>query len=346
MGKRKTFRIKDIARESGASLTTVSLVLNRRDHRISEATRQRVLDAVERLGYRPSRLAQGLQAQRTGFIAVLVPKLQHVFADIYFGELISAIHEHAAAQGYKVLLEVAHPEYVRDQKYLELFDRDYVDGLLCLGVTSKDEYLRDFEDRSRAMLVVNNSIEDLNLNYVRCDYGDAGRQAGQYLAGLGHRRIGMIYGAREVQTSVDLQTGFAEALRKVGVDLPERRMADGLYTEEGGAAAAATILRNDPTVTAVLAGNDKMAIGALAGIKKLGLRVPHDVSVVGCDDIHMAAFSDPPLTTIHTPIYDLGKLACRRLLELFDGKVDSVEETYPVGLTVRQSAASPSAKAV
>ncbi|HWL94840.1 MAG TPA: LacI family DNA-binding transcriptional regulator [Phycisphaerae bacterium] len=113
--------IKDVARESGASLTTVSLVLNKRDRRISRETRERILNAVNRLGYRPSRLAQGLQSQRAGFIAVLVPQLGHAFADACFGELISAIQETSRAADYKLILKVADPNTSRQASILNCF---------------------------------------------------------------------------------------------------------------------------------------------------------------------------------------------------------------------------------
>jgi DNA-binding LacI/PurR family transcriptional regulator len=338
MPRRKSLSIKDIAKESGASLTTVSLVLNHRDHRISEATRRRVVDAVNRLGYRPSRLAQALQAQRSGFLAILVPRLHRAFADVYFGELISAIHDYASKTGYKVLLEVAHPEFIQTVQHRELFDRDIVDGMLCIGVTNKDDYLGDFADGTRPMILVNNYLPNTRLNSVRCNYEQAGRLAGEHLVGLGHRRIGLIHGAPEVQTTADLRVGFVAALAAAGVGLTSAYEVDGLFTEEGGAQAAATLLARDPGLTAVLAGNDKMAIGAISGLKHAGRRVPQDVSVVGCDDIHQGAFADPPLTTVHTPIYDIGQQACRRLLELVNGKVEAVQEVHAVSLTVRESA--------
>jgi len=339
MAKRKTFSIKDIARESGASLTTVSFVLNGRDHRISEATRRRVLDTANRLGYRPSRLAQGLQSRRTRMLAILVPPLHHTFADVYFGELISAVHDHATRTGYRILLEVAHGDFLKTRQHLELFDRAFVDGMLGIGVTNRDTYLSDFEDGERPLVVVNNHLPDLKLNFVRSDYAQAGRMAAQYLIGLGHRRIGHIRGATEVQTTWDFRAGAETALREAGLDLPDTRVVDGLLTEEGGEAAAVELLRRDAGVTAILAGNDKMAIGAIAGIKHTGRRVPADVSVVGCDDLHHAAFSDPPLTTVHTPLYEVGRQACQRLLELVNGEVEQVADVQPVSLTIRESAA-------
>ncbi|HVP13666.1 MAG TPA: LacI family DNA-binding transcriptional regulator [Phycisphaerae bacterium] len=341
MPRRKGISIKDVARESQASLTTVSLVLNNRDGRISPATRERVLKTVDRLGYRPSRLAQGLQAQRSGCLAILVRQLRHAFADVYFGELISAIHDFASGAGYKILLEVAHPDFIQRRQHLELFDRHFVDGLLALGVTTFDEYLADFEDGSRAVLIVNNYLSGKKLNHVKCDYHQAGWIAAEYLSRLGHRNIGLIHGAPEVQTTSDLRSGFEEGLTAAGISLPKHRTADGLYTEEGGATAAAELIQRERDLTAILAGNDKMAIGAMSAIKALGRRVPEDISVLGCDDLRGAEFCDPPLTTIHTPLYEVGQRACERLLALVEGKVETVEETQPVSLIVRKSTAPP-----
>ncbi|MBN2559550.1 MAG: LacI family DNA-binding transcriptional regulator [Phycisphaerae bacterium] len=341
MAKRKAISIRDVARESQASLTTVSLVLNQRARRISRATQDRVLETASRLGYRPSRLAQGLQAQRSGFLAILVPQLRHAFADAYFGELISAIHDYASDANWKILLEVAHPAFIKVNEHLELFDRHFVDGILCLGVTDKDTWLRDFAGGHRPMVVVNNYLPDHGLNHVRCDYYRGGQLAARHLLDLGHRHIGMIRGASEVQTTWDLRRGLEETLTEAGLSLPDVRTEDGLYTEEGGAAAAIALLKRAPQLTALLAGNDKMAIGAISGLKEAGHHVPREVSVLGCDDMHQAAFCDPPLTTVHTPIYEVGQRACQRLLDLIEGNVEHVAETLPVSLTVRKSASSP-----
>lgn len=341
MAKRKSVSIRDVARECQASLTTVSLVLNRREGRISEKTRNRVIETADRLGYRPSRLAQGLQAQKSGLLAILVPQLRHAFADAYFGELISAIQETAEKFRYKILLEVANPEYIETEQHLELFHRHYIDGLLCLGVTNRDTHLHVFENGRHPMVVVNNYLSDIKLNHVLCDYEAAGRLAGQHLVGIGHRRIGLIYGATEVQTTEDLRNGLESVLASAKIRLPNTRTHDGLYTEEGGADAAVRLMRRDPKITAIMAGNDKMAIGAISGLKSQGLRVPKDVSVVGCDDMHQAEFCDPPLTTVHTPLFEIGQRACECLMELIEGQRDSVDEIHPVTMTLRKSTAPP-----
>ncbi len=341
MAKRKSVSIRDVARESKASLTTVSLILNNRTCRISQQTRERVMGAAERLGYRPSRLAQGLQSRRAGFFGVIVPQLRHAFADAYFGEIISAIQETASRHAYKVILEVAHEQYVATKQHLELFYRDYVDGVLLVGVTNRDAYLKDFAGGEHAALIVNNYLPKIDLNHVVCDYGQAGRLAAELLTGLGHRNIALIRGATEVQTVADLRRGFAEGLKAAGISLPETRVEDGLYTEEGGADAARRLFEHTPSITGILAGNDKMAIGAIAGLKGMGLRVPEDVSVIGCDDMHLAEFCDPPLTTVHTPLFEVGQRACEALFQLVNGKASRVKEVHPVRMTMRKSACPP-----
>lgn len=340
MAKRKAVSIKDVARESNASLTTVSLVLNNRDGRISRATRERVLSAVERLGYRPSRLAQSLQSQRSGFLGILVPQLLHAFADVYFGELISAIQETAGENDYKIILDVANPRYLERNHHLELFRRHYIDGLLCLGVTNNDRYLADFTP-DQPVIVVNNRVNGIDLDFVQCDYANAGRIAAKHLCELGHEHIGYIHGATEVQTTADLRDGFDEVLDGLDRSMPPSRVEDGLFTEAGGAQAAITLLARDPKITAIFAGNDKMAIGAISGLKQIGKRVPADVSVIGCDDVHQSAYSDPPLSTIHTPIFEVGARACALMLELISNKKEKVREVQDVSLTLRKSTAAP-----
>ena len=187
---------------------------------------------------------------------------------------------------------------------------------------------------------MNNYLPGMDFNHVTCDYSQAGRLAGEHLIGLGHRSIGLIHGAFEVQTTFDLRQGLEAGISGGGVRLLPSRVEDGFYTEEGGESASIKLIGRDPKITAILAENAKMAIGALSGLKSIGLRVPQDVSVMGCDDIHQAAFCEPALTMIHTPLFELGRQACLRLFDLIDGKINSVAEMFDVSLTRRGSTAA------
>ncbi|MEM8836227.1 MAG: LacI family DNA-binding transcriptional regulator [Planctomycetota bacterium] len=333
--------IRDVAKASGVSLTTVSLVLNKQDHRISEGTRQRVLAAMESLQYTPSRLARGLPNRRANTLAVLVPALQHAFADVYFGQIISGIYEVAADRGYRILLEVARPSYVKRKEYLTLLDDCSVDGILFLGATDEHTWLADFHASNRPLVVVNNTFEQWELNSVVCDYAEAGRIAANHLYELGHRRIGHIAGPADVvATSRELSETFLQRLRERGVWVDDRLVVDGQFQVETGRLAADELLARDPELTAIFAANDKMALGAYQAVRAIGKRPGEDVSIVGCDDIPPAALADPALTTIRMNFLRVGETACAKLLDHIEsrnGKEGALAERVGVELVERDS---------
>lgn len=313
--------IRDVAKESGVSLTTVSLVLNKNDARISEPTRERVLDAIERLHYTPSRLARGLPNRQSKTLAILVPALQGAFADMYFGEVISGIYEVAAERGYRLMLEVARRDYVRRREYMTVLDDCSVDGLLFIGATEEHKWLSEFHESGLPLLVVNNSFEQWDLHHVLCDYAEAGKLAAEYLHAKGHRRIGHIAGpADKVHTAGELTESFLRRLEELGVQIPEQLIVEGKYLVELGKRACDELLERDPDVTAIFAGNDKMALGAYQSIRAAGLEPGSDISVMGCDDIATASLSSPPLTTIRMNFTSVGAAACTRLVDLIESR--------------------------
>ena len=333
----KRYTIKDIAEQSGVSLSTVSLVLND-NPRISQTTRDRVLETIERLGYQPNRMARALAWRHTRTLGILVPQLKHAFADVYFGEIVSGIYDRASKLGYKILLEVARTEFIQNREYLQLYDQKFVDGILFIGANARHTFVSEMGDGSRPFMLVNNYYKDSDLNYVVSNYRYGAWQATQHLVRLGHRRIGFISGGLgEIQTSKDVFESFKEVLQERGLEFTPEMTMDGWLTEEGGMKAAEQLLRQNPDMTALFALNDKMALGAMKKLAELGLRVPQDVAVIGFDDIPQASYSIPSLTTVHQPLYEIGKLACERLIELVHGKVSRVQEVLPIFLTVRES---------
>lgn len=198
---KKRYTIKDIAEQSGVSLSTVSLVLND-NPRISQTTRARVLKTIERLGYQPNRMARALAWRHTRTLAVLVPQLRHAFADVYFGEIVSGIYDRASRLGYKILLEVARNEFIESKEYLQLYDQKFIDGIMFIGANSRHRFIAELADGTRPFLLVNNYTKEFNLNYVVSNYRYGGWQAAKHLVRLGHRRIGFISGGvAEIQTS-------------------------------------------------------------------------------------------------------------------------------------------------
>jgi LacI family transcriptional regulator len=334
----KSISVRDVAKQAKVSIATVSMVLND-NPRISRATTMRVQRVIEQMGYRPNRLAQSLSSRYTQVLAVMLPALRHAFADAYFGELISGICDRAGKMNYKVMLEQAKPDFIKDREHVQLFERRYVDGVLCLGVNDRHPFLADFADSKYPAIVVDNYFEQWKLDFCACDYRSGAQQAMNYLIQLGHRDIALIAGAPESHTARDLVVTYQQMLASAGAPLDSAWIEDGKFTESGGAEAADRIFARHPEVTAVFAGNDKMAIGAMHFFSRRGIRVPQDVSVIGFDDLQHSAFITPSLTTVHLPLYQVGSLACERLIERIRGRAERVAERLATHLVVRESTA-------
>jgi DNA-binding LacI/PurR family transcriptional regulator len=235
-------------------------------------------------------------------------------------------------------LEVARTEFVETKEYLRLVDQKFVDGILFIGASSQHRFVEDFADGTRPMLMVNNYSKEIDLNYVVSNYRLGACQAAQHLIRLGHERVGFISGGLlEIQTCQDIFESFKEVLAESNIGLDPGQVVNGWLTEEGGMKAAEQLLRQDPQLTAIFALNDKMALGAIKKLNELGFRVPQNIAVVGFDDIPQASFSIPGLTTVHQPLYEIGKQSCERLIELIHRKVRRVQEVVPVYFVVRES---------
>ena len=213
-----------------------------------------------------------------------------------------------------------------------------MDGILFIGSNSKHHFVKDLEDGTRPTLLVNNYSKEYDLNYVVSNYRYGAWQATQHLVKLGHRRIGFIGGGlSDIQTSQDIFESFKEVLSEQDLPFDPQLVVDGWLTEEGGMNAAEELLRHDSQITAIFALNDKMALGAIKKLHELGLRIPQDIAVIGFDDVPQASFSIPSLTTVHQPLYEIGKQSCERLIELIHGKIERVQEVIPIYLVVRES---------
>src|SRR4051812_38573748 len=213
----KQVSVRQIAKLAKVSVATVSLVIN--DHpRISSPTKKRIRRIMEEIGYRPNRLAQNLSRKDTQMLAVILPSLNHAFADKYFGELISGICDRARKLGFKIMLEQATPEFIKDRQHIELFERRFVDGVLCLGNSDRHPFLTDFAAGRHPMIVVNNYFPDWDLDHAVCDYRGGAEQAMNYLLQLGHRHIGLIMGSQWVRTARDICDIYLEKLRAAGIE--------------------------------------------------------------------------------------------------------------------------------
>jgi len=326
--------IRDVARNAGVSVATVSRVYNN-SARVLDDTRERVRRVAHRLGYSPHGVARSLITKRTHAIGVLLPDLYGEF----FSEVIRGIDEAARAQGYHLLLASARND---DHSFRDTLDvmRGRVDGLIVMAPELRATDVRHWGlPQTLPVTLVNCPFNQGRFDSIAVANSAGARAMVRHLIGLGHHRIAIIRGARGNHDAAERLRGYREALRGAGIDRDPHLEIPGDFSEAAGHAAARQILALVPRPTAVFAANDGMALGALSAFRDAGLRVPEDVALGGFDDIPMAPYVDPPLTSVHVDIWALGEHATTRLLErLRQGTgLKLRRETVPTTLVVRRS---------
>ena len=331
--------IKDIARESGFSLSTVSLVLNNHP-RISQETRDKVMQVVRKYNFYPNSAARGLASKSSNTLSVVIPNLTRVFSDIYLGEIISGIYERATSQGYKILLDIATDEFIRSKEYLKLLVSRRADGMLFIGSDMHADYLKGFEGSQHKFVLVNHWFPETTLNYVCVDYGASARLAASHLLGLGHRKIGLIAGTN-TYTGLKFRDEFLKACAEWPAGAAEVVVVDGgeEWSQRGGYAATTKLMQKAAGLTAIMAANDRLALGAMRWLADNGREVPEDVSVMGVDDIELAGYVNPGLSTVRHDLYQVGIESCNRILQMVRGEITECSDLLPTSLVVRGSTA-------
>ncbi|MGB9692727.1 MAG: LacI family DNA-binding transcriptional regulator [Candidatus Sumerlaeaceae bacterium] len=332
--EKKRYTIRDIAEMAGVSRSTVSLALNDSD-KINEKTKARVLEIVERVGYRPSAIARSLVRQKAGVICVVLPQIGHVVSDFYFSESLSGILDVVTAHGYHLVVEMATPEFKTDKKALALFRQRVMDGVLCVGNLTTDTYLLELADAGCPVVLVNSMLGQLPAVIGANRQG--AYKAVEHLAKLGHQRIGHIRGSEFVTTAIHRTEGYMAAVRELGLEQSDDLLAQGYFDRESGYMATKWLLSRARRPTAIYSVNDMMAIGAMEAIREAGLCIPDDIALFGGDDIVLAQYVSPKLSTIRQNMYLIGQIACERLFELLEHKRTEVYEEVELELVIRES---------
>jgi DNA-binding LacI/PurR family transcriptional regulator len=326
--------IQDVANRAGVSIATVSRVLSGSDHPVRPALRERVLAAAAELDFRPSSLARGLAGGETRTLALLVPDI----ANPYYPRLSRGVEDVASAQGYAVL--VCNTDYRPDKLavYTRLLREKRVDGVLLAGggheeATGFDELL------ATGLPLEAIGRHPLAVPSVRIDNVAGAAAATEHLLALGRRRVAFIGGPADHTTVADRRQGFRQALRAAG-PRPSLELAAG-FTAPDGERAAGQLLNHRPRPDAVFCFNDYLAAGLVHALLAGGCRVPDDVAVIGFDDVPLAGYLRPGLSSVAVPAYELGAAAATRLLQRRAGQ--TVEETVWLSTCVvpRESTAAP-----
>lgn len=310
----------DVAKMAGVSRTTVSFVLNNvHGVSISEATRQRVLDAAKKLNYYPDAAGRKLVSGRSYNLGlVLCQSHEQIFADALLPQVLLGVEQAATTQGFQVLLKPLEPD--DNTGYMRLINENHVDGIILSGPRQDDtEIIRLHRDGFPIMLM--GQLPEGGIPFVDIDAVDDAACAIQHLIGLGHRRIAMITNASLEYTSAQQRrSGYLKALQEAGIDPNDSYLREGNYTPASGYEAMNELLKVSPRPTAVFVASDVVALGAMQAIKRAGLRIPEDMAVVGFDDIPLSEYYDPPLTTLRIPAYGLGWAAGERLVRLVNNE--------------------------
>ena len=328
----------DVAARAGVSRTTVSFVLNGRDDAISAATRERVMDAARQLGYHPhapARQLAGGTSQTIGLVLRQSP--EQIAGDALLAETLRGMTAAARLGGFRVIVEALEP---RGGRYADLLRSGRTDGLVVSGPRVDDPDLRDIV-RDRFPVVLQGSLPDLDVTSVDVDNRAGAKGAVEHLIALGHRRIGCVTNAPLAYTAASERLdGYRDALRAANIEPRPEWVVEAAFDAGSGHRAMAELLNRGP-VDAVFVASDVVAFGALGALREAGRRVPDDISVIGFDDIPLAAFLEPPLTTVRLPAYELGHAVASALLDRIANPAAPRRTLLPTELVVRSSTGPP-----
>jgi LacI family transcriptional regulator len=322
---------------AGVPPSTVSYVINNGPRPVSVAARERVLEAIADLGYQPSEVARSLRTRRTMTIGLVIPDT----ANPFYGEVARAVEEVSFKQGYTVVLGHSSHLPERELRYAQVLRSKQVDGVIFHPETPDLAPIHFLERAGIATVILERSVPGYHC-LVADDYC-GGYIATRHLLDLGHRKIGCFIRAGDPTSSVARVEGYRAALAETGIQPDESFIVESEFGYAAGEAAARRLLKFPERPTAIITHNDIIAIGAMKAFAEAGLSVPGDVSLVGFDDIALASYVQPPLTTVFYPKQQMGRAAAELLLEMLTrGEVSPPKvTTLAVRLIVRGSTAPP-----
>jgi LacI family transcriptional regulator len=323
-------KLDEVAKVAGVSPSTVSRILNGTAS-VSEAKRTAVDDAIAALGYVPNPVARGLAGGRTWSVGVITQAIDSPF----YGVALRGIEDELDPAGYCPLFVSGHWDPKIEARCIDVLRSRRVDGIIVLTGRLADTVLKACAKQT-PVVVTGRSLRAPRLFSLNFDNFEGGRVATQHLIDLGHRHIAFITGDPDHPDATERLRGYRAALESARIKYDAALVVPGTYQEISGLLAVDSLLKNRQRFTAIFAANDQMALGATLGLQRRSLRVPEDVSIVGFDDLPTSLYAIPPLSTVHQPAYELGRLAAAAMLQLLSGTSPTVAPPAP-RLVVRES---------
>lgn len=331
--------IRDVAKRAGVSIATVSRAVNRISS-VDPDLAKRVSKAVEEVGYVPNPQARALVSGRSHILGLIVSEITNPF----FPELVQEFENLAVAQGYEVMIGSTNYDPARTESLFRRMQQRSVDGVAIMTFGIEEELVKMLVENEFPIVFIDAGPKLPNVRTLKVNYAEGIRESVQHLAALGHRSIAFISGPLRLRSAVARRDAFLNSMAELGLEVPGTDIIEGDHTMEGGMAAIEKIVGRPQLPTAVMCSNDMTAIGVLHGLYRTTHKVPTDVSVVGFDDIHLAQFMLPPLTTVQMSCRHLATAAIQALragIEPDHPKAAQKEWHIPTHLVVRQSSAFP-----
>lgn len=326
--------MRDVAERAGVSLTTVSHVINRTRF-VSDDVTTRVQQAMEDLNYRPNELARSLRRGQTKTLGLILPDS----ANPYFAEIGHAIEATSSTLGYNVILCNTHGAEDQEEHYINVLRNKQVDGIIFVATGDKASSISDTLGENFPILLVDRELVGVHTDVIIVDNHQGGLLATRHLLELGHRRVACISGPSTVRPSAERISGYIQALEEYDLAFDSNLFRTGDFHPNSGYLAALDLLQQPDPPTAIFTCNDLMAIGVIRAASETGCSIPADLALVGFDNIELAEYTIPPLTTISQPIEWMGEIAAKKLIQRIEEE-DSMEPTrqlLPVELVVRGS---------
>ncbi len=301
--------IKDVARRSGVSVSTVSRVLNNQPY-VAEDLKQRVLEAIEELGYEPSRVAQRLRMPKSRLIGV-------VFSDIvnpFYIDVLRGIEHVVSQEGMSVMISNANADPKREEGIIRLMQLERAAGIIIAPTQEDSPAVAKIKETGLPITVIDRQMSNVQVDTVLVDNFNGSLSAIQYLIALGHTRVGVISGPLHLTTGRERYAGYLQAMSDAGIKVDSSLTRFGDYRQSSGYALAQDLMTSTNPPTALFVANNQMTIGALNAIHQMGRKIPDDVAVIGFDDLSWAVSLNPPLSTIAQPTFEIGVNAAELLL--------------------------------
>ena len=308
------FTLADIAKKANVSKMTVSRVISGKGQ-VSKETSKRIKKIINDFGYQPNLIARSLASNRSMIIGVIIPKIEQMFFDNYIAQILSGVTDVAMQNDYRIMLCPIEIEKSKKFEYLNIARSRLFDGMILLKTKFNDPNIPALTEKKYPFVLVSHKRDSKKINFVDSENEKGAHLAMKHLYDLGHRDIAFVAGIMEETNGIDRFNGYKDAIRDLGLTYRREWVIYGDFNKEKAYVESKKLFTTAKKPTAIFCSDDYMAIGVMERIKEMGLKVPNDIAIIGFDDIEIAAYVKPELTTIRQPIYELGKTATKILLD-------------------------------